>query len=167
MDCRTRWPDDIHVQRGKSVMNYLEDGQAVNCCANCDEAILTRPYLPMYASKPATGENKGATEKSGERWSLAPWDAFRTTVVVLSEAARPKADGTPPKYSPNNWTKGMPWSWNWDSMMRHLTAFGRGERIDQESGKSHLWLAGCRLMMLISYEIRGIGEDDLPNGDLE
>jgi hypothetical protein len=49
--------------------------------------------------------------------------------------------------------------------MRHLTAWWERENdgLDEETGYSHLWHAGCCLMFLIAYEIRGVGKDDRPN----
>lgn len=47
--------------------------------------------------------------------------------------------------------------------MRHLWTWWRGDNLDKETGKSHLWHAVCCLAFLITYEERGIGEDDRNN----
>ena len=87
-------------------------------------------------------------------WHLAPWDAFRAIVFILAFGAR--------KYGDRNWEEGMDWSRLWSACMRHLTAWWEGEPGDPETGKSHLWHAGCCIIFLIAYEIRGKGRDDRP-----
>lgn len=89
-----------------------------------------------------------------DQWNLLPWDAVRGIVRVLGFGTR--------KYDPRNWEKGMAWSRPYAGLMRHMTAWWEGEADDPESGYSHLWHAGCCLLFLIAYEIRGVGEDDRP-----
>lgn len=93
-------------------------------------------------------------DKGKAPWHLAPWDALRAVVMVLAFGAG--------KYGDRNWEKGMNWSRCYSAVLRHLTAWWDGESKDQETGMSHLWHAGCGVMFLISYEIRGIGKDDRP-----
>lgn len=66
------------------------------------------------------------------------------------------------KYGDRNWERGMDWSRPYGALMRHMFAWWRGEKTDPETGKSHLWHAGCCLMFLIAYEERGTGRDDRP-----
>jgi hypothetical protein len=87
-------------------------------------------------------------------WHLLPFDAVRCIVVVLAFGAR--------KYAPRNWENGMDWSRPFAALMRHLTAWWEGEKVDADTGFSHLWHAGCCVLFLIAYEIRGIGRDDRP-----
>lgn len=65
------------------------------------------------------------------------------------------------KYAAHNWRGGLAYSRVMDAVMRHLLAYNGGEKIDPESGLSHLAHAMCGLMFLIEYEMTGIGEDDL------
>lgn len=87
-------------------------------------------------------------------WHLAPWDAFRAIVLVLRFGAN--------KYQARNWEKGMAWSRCYAALMRHMTAWWEGEPADAETGMSHLWHAGCCIVFLIAYELRGVGTDDRP-----
>ena len=96
---------------------------------------------------------KDDTDK--DPWDLLPWDAVRAVVRVLNFGAR--------KYGPRNWERGMKWSRCFSALMRHMTAWWEGEHKDPETGMSHLWHAGCCILFLIAYEIRGIGEDDRPH----
>lgn len=66
------------------------------------------------------------------------------------------------KYEPRNWEKGMKWSRVFGALMRHLWAWWRGERVDPETGMSHLWHAATNIAFLIAYEERKVGEDDRP-----
>lgn len=66
------------------------------------------------------------------------------------------------KYSDRNWELGMNWSRVFGALMRHMWAWWRGENVDSETGKSHLWHAGCCIAFLIAYEQRQVGQDDRP-----
>lgn len=79
------------------------------------------------------------------------------------------------KYGDRNWELGMNWSRVFGALMRHMWAWWGGGlptrenfllgtlgHTDAETGKSHLWHAGCCLMYLIAYEARGTGTDDRP-----
>lgn len=64
------------------------------------------------------------------------------------------------KYGERNWEAGMSWSRPFAALMRHMWAWWRGEKLDDETGKSHLWHAACCLMFLIAFEARDVGKDD-------
>ncbi len=81
------------------------------------------------------------------------------------------------KYEERNWEKGMKWSrvfgagmrhaWAWwgakitggDTTTNHSFLFGD---LDDDTNRSHLWHLGCCVVFLITYEMRGTGEDDRP-----
>lgn len=94
-------------------------------------------------------------DQGKDPWHLAPWDAFRAIVKVLAFGAN--------KYAERNWEQGMAWSRPFSALQRHLTSWWMGDSIDEETGYSHLWHAGCCIMFLIAYEIRGTGTDDRPS----
>lgn len=66
------------------------------------------------------------------------------------------------KYSQWNWSKGIKYSRLYGALLRHLFAWYRGEKIDSESGQSHLYHAGCCIMMLIEMEELRPDMDDRP-----
>ncbi len=78
------------------------------------------------------------------------------------------------KYDDRNWEKGMSWSRVYGALMRHMWAWWGGKgpttenfvfgSLDLETGKPHLWHAGCCIAFLITYEERKIGEDDRAKG---
>lgn len=79
------------------------------------------------------------------RWSLVDFDALEDMVRVLEFGAK--------KYSDNNWKKGLKTSEIFESMMRHMSAYMRGEDVDPESGLSHTGHILCNAMFL-SYMYR-------------
>lgn len=65
------------------------------------------------------------------------------------------------KYSRNNWRKGMPITEILDSLLRHIAKLQLGERIDAESGLTHIGHIQCNAMFL--GNINNI--DDLYHGE--
>ena len=88
------------------------------------------------------------------RYDLIPPESLEGPAKVLALGSI--------KYSDRNWEKGMRWGRVFAALMRHLWAWWRREKVDPETGLSHLWHAACCLMFLIAYEERAIGEDDRP-----
>lgn len=68
------------------------------------------------------------------------------------------------KYGDHNFRKGMKWSRLADAAFRHFILYISGERVDKESGYSHLAHIAWNILALLEYEIDGIGEDDLFKG---
>ena len=85
---------------------------------------------------------------------LLPTDALECIAEILDFGAK--------KYAPRNWEKGMAWSRVYRACIGHLWKWWRGAPADEETGKSHLWHAGCCILFLIAYERRKIGSDDRP-----
>lgn len=67
------------------------------------------------------------------------------------------------KYADRNWEQGIKWSRVFGGLMRHMWSWWRGENLDPETGKSHLWHAACCLAFLIEYETTHPELDDRPN----
>lgn len=57
------------------------------------------------------------------------------------------------KYAPNNWLK-VEDAENryYAALRRHINAYRKGEKIDPESGLSHLAHAACNIMFLMHFE---------------
>lgn len=108
--------------------------------------------LALKEAARSTGGHKDDTGKV--RWSLFPWDAALGIMRVMMFGAK--------KYTDRNWEKGMEWGRFYDAAIRHLTSWWARDPADPESGLSHLWHAGCCILFLIAYEIRGVGKDDRP-----
>lgn len=83
------------------------------------------------------------------QWSLLPFKALKEVVDVLTYGAK--------KYAPDNWKKVPNAEQRYiDAGFRHFTAYAAGEKLDPETGKSHLAHAMCCLLYLLAFEI---GED--------
>lgn len=88
-------------------------------------------------------------------WDLLPWDAVQEVVKILLFGMK--------KYDARNWEKGFKYSRLYAALQRHLVAwFQFGEDTDPESGYSHLAHAGCCVLFLLAFIVRGTGEDDRP-----
>lgn len=67
------------------------------------------------------------------------------------------------KYSERNWENGIAYGRVFGAALRHLFSWWKGERLDPETGYSHLWHAACCIAFLIAYEERGMVQwDDRP-----
>jgi hypothetical protein len=99
---------------------------------------------------------KGLRYDAGKlRMDLIPPEWEEGLAEVLTKGAE--------KYEPRNWELGMPWSKIIGSARRHLLKFQKGERYDPETGCHHLFMAAWNILALASYDVRGLGENDLPN----
>ena len=83
----------------------------------------------------------GIRENAGKlRWSLVDFDALEPMVRVLEFGAN--------KYADHNWKKGQKTTELTESLMRHLTAYLKGEDNDPESGLPHVGHIMCNAMFL-------------------
>jgi len=76
------------------------------------------------------------------RWELLPWKEVEEIVEVLTMGSE--------KYEDFNWMHVRPFRLRYcGALMRHLTAWFLGEKLDPESQCSHLAHAGCCLLFLM------------------
>lgn len=93
------------------------------------------------------------------RMDLLPWDAVADVGKIILFGAG--------KYGDRNWERGIAYSRVWSAAMRHMTAWWQRKPCDDESGLSHLAHAGCNILFLLAYEVRGMGQwDDRPTNTL-
>lgn len=88
------------------------------------------------------------------RLDLLPYEALLAVGRVMTTGAR--------KYSDRNWEAGFRWGRVFAALMRHTWAWWCGEDNDKETGESHLAHAVCCGLFLLTYVIRGVGQDDRP-----
>ena len=91
-------------------------------------------------------QNKAIRFDAGKTdWSLVPWDSVEEIVKVLEFGKV--------KYAAWNWSSngGFKYMRVFNSTMRHLLAWARGEDKDPESGLSHLSHAACNLLFIIYF----------------
>ena len=104
-----------------------------------------------------TGIVKGLKfDEEKPRYELIPPEAIDGVAQVLTMGAR--------KYGSRNWESGIVYGRIFSACMRHLWAWWKGEKIDPESGLSHLHHAACNIMMLQTYDAREmVNWDDRPS----
>ena len=109
------------------ILTKDSDGEVVcNICLRC--------FYPQIE-----GGKKYDSDKA--RWDLLPFKEVGEIVDILTFGAS--------KYGANNWQKVEPKSRYFAAAMRHLTAWFLGEKLDKESGLSHLAHAGCCILFLM------------------
>jgi len=77
------------------------------------------------------------------RWTLLPLRAVKEVVKVLEFGVE--------KYSKDNWQKVDKQRYI-DAAFRHLTDYVQGEKIDKESGFSHLAHCVCCLLFVMWFD---------------
>ena len=101
------------------------------------------------------GSGKDDRADGKPRWELIPLDAVEEIVKVYTMGAE--------KYAPNAW-KNIPDAYDRykAALLRHITAYDKGERFDKESGLSHLahaaWNA-IAILWLDMHKIKFNGND--------
>lgn len=95
---------------------------------------------------------KGDSDKN--RLELLPPHSLMAIAEIFTFGAK--------KYDDFNYMKCTKWSRYYGALQRHLNAWYSGEELDAETGKSHLYHAGCCIMILIELQDFGKGEDDRP-----
>lgn len=98
-------------------------------------------------------DGKGLRRNQGKtRFALFPPDALWSIAEVFTFGSV--------KYEPRNWERGMSWSTCYDSLQRHMHQWWAGERYCSDSGLPHLAHAGCNILFLLAYELRGLTKFD-------
>lgn len=124
----------------------------------------TKSLIPP--ADPAAITGGGFKKDEGKvRLELFPPEMLFATATILGFGAV--------KYPYRNWEHGMAYGRVFGALMRHLWAWWGGKQktktnflfgdLDTETGCSHLWHAACCITFLVTYEERGIGEDDRPS----
>lgn len=82
------------------------------------------------------------------RFSLLPLRALAAIVGVLEFGAK--------KYSVDNWKHvENPGDRYYDAMLRHIFEWKSGTTNDNDSGQHHLAHAGCCLLFLLWFDLKG------------
>ena len=86
---------------------------------------------------------------------------------ALGEVAHAFTSGLERGRKPWDWMRGADWSLYLAASLRHIEAFQNREDRDTHSGCPALAHAIASLLILLSYQLLGIGNDDRPrSGDL-
>jgi hypothetical protein len=132
-----------------------------NCHGHCNwvakDFLKSVPDTPMKTAwyvKPDldAGVVKSETktgvkfDQDKPQWTLVPFKALDEVVKVLTIGAK--------KYAPDNWKKVPNARQRYiDAAFRHMSAYASGEKLDAETGKSHLAHAMCCLLFLLAFDL--------------
>ena len=86
------------------------------------------------------------------RYDLLPPEALEEVVQALTWGVQ--------AHGARNWETGQPWGSRFAKIMRHCWEWMRGVEKDKETGLNPLAHAIVQALFLLTYQIRGIGEDD-------
>ncbi len=141
-DCRTCFYDEFGMTEGPC-----------KSCRRYDKWV----DKSVYITQPSVQKDVGVKyDNDKPRWSLVPFKAFTEVVDVLTYGAK--------KYAPDNWKKVPDARRRYiDAGFRHFTAYASGEKLDPETGKSHLAHAMCCMLFLLAFdkgEDRDQGDND-------
>lgn len=90
-----------------------------------------------------------------ERWDLLPWRSVEEVVKVMGHGAK--------KYGDNNWLHVLAAKPRYfAAAVRHLYAWWRGERYDEDSGLHHLAHCACCILFLIHFDLH----EDVPTNQV-
>jgi hypothetical protein len=81
---------------------------------------------------------------------------------ALGEVARAFASGLRDGRKPWDWMKGADWSLYIAAALRHLADYQGGEDRDTRSGQLHLAHLAATVLILLTYQLLGLGNDDRP-----
>ncbi|NIU02434.1 MAG: hypothetical protein GWN01_16500 [Nitrosopumilaceae archaeon] len=85
---------------------------------------------------------------------LLDLDWFEQIAAVLTYGAE--------KYEPDNWRAGIPEGEIVGALLRHITAYRKGEKIDPETGLDHRAQAACNIYFWMKlYPIPGFNYDEM------
>ena len=88
-------------------------------------------------------------DKEKARMDLLPFESLDAISDVLTHGAK--------KYAPDNWKIVTDAKSRYEAaLLRHFSAYKRGESLDPESGLSHLAHMGCNALFLIWLEKKDI-----------
>ena len=99
-------------------------------------------------------------DRGKARWSLLPLQSVAAVVGVLEYGAT--------KYAPHAWM-GVPDARTryFDALVRHLMAWRSGEKVDPESGHTHLAHVACNALFLVWFERAADNTRDIHKSILE
>lgn len=114
-----------------------------NCNPTCGKEELITGRNPDAPEQPT-----GTKHDTGKlRFDLIPPEAENAMAEILTVGAA--------KYGDRNWEKGISNDRLLAAVRRHLNAWQLGEKLDPETGRSHLAHALTTLAMMVTFDWRG------------
>lgn len=116
-----------------------------SCCDECDVTVVHVCERNMGSYVVLDDDTILGAKKFDQGklpYDIVPWDAVEKIIEIMQYGAK--------KYGKNNW-QNLP-DFNdryFAALERHIIAWRKGEKLDSESGLSHLAHAGCNALFLI------------------
>lgn len=102
------------------------------------------------------GKTGGMKGSKLARFDLIPPEALWALAEVYGKGME--------KYAKRNWEKGYDWGLSVAALERHLNLWKMNESIDPETGAYHLMQVAWHAFALFTWELRGLGTDDVRVG---
>lgn len=133
---------------------YGEVTSSVAPCKGCFTPVGYVNWISIDFLKEDVVKVEGVKyDQDKPQWTLVPFKAFDEVVKVLTIGAK--------KYAPDNWKKVPNARQRYiDAAFRHMSAYASGEKIDAETGKSHLAHAMCCFLFLLAFDLDSSLEKD-------
>lgn len=117
---------------------------------------MTVTYADLHDQETQTADPQTGGRKGVKLTQIGALDPV--ALMTLGRVAGMGAN----KYAAFNYLAGFDYSKAYNAMMRHANLFWAGEDCDPESGLPHIAHAAWMAMALLSFHLRGIGNDDRP-----
>lgn len=138
------------------IVHYMKSGRYLAGDMPSDQDLVAE-YVPTEQAA-ATTTGALAYDEGKTRFDLLPVEALEEICKVFAAGAvKYTVNGVP---GDHNWRKGFAYSRIFNSLLRHVFAALRGEDRDPETGLLHMAHAGCRVLMILSHMLCGLGIDD-------
>ncbi len=127
---------------------YFNQEKQQEPCYNCHGYCnwVAKDFLANVSDTPIILKTGVKYDQDKPQWTLVPFKALDEVVKVLTIGAR--------KYAPDNWKKVPNARQRYiDAAFRHMSAYAAGEKLDDETGKSHLAHAMCCLLFLLAFDL--------------
>lgn len=111
---------------------------------NMVQMELLEVRLPFARVRKMKEEQHVKNDSGKLRYDLIPPSATLALAEILTHGAE--------KYSANNWRNVEDLDRYVAALMRHLEAYRSGEKLDQDSGKPHLWHVMTNVAFLIELD---------------
>ena len=139
-----------HCNGTGTLVQGAREKKMIGCCiSQCQVCRGTGKLYGWDLKKMHEVSEQGKKFDGGKlRWALLPIKPIQEIIKVLMFGAS--------KYGPNNWQNLENGKERYyEAAQRHMTAYWDGEKVDEESGKSHLAHAGCCILFMLWLELTG------------
>lgn len=141
---------------GSNVGEYLDEGYRVYRRIPVAKQGGDEQWSPQAVAAAAQPPRAKTDDAAKPPLAWLPWGGLEEVAWVQEYGYKKYGDRL-------NYLRGMEVSRNVSCAHRHLAAYMQGDKIDSESGRSHLAHAACRLLFALQNIADGVAIDDVPD----